>query len=49
MIEERRKGSSKSSFESTDDLLSILIKDPYYKDKNDMVIDECLGFFFAGS
>jgi cytochrome P450 len=49
MIEERRKGSSHSSFASADDLLSILIKDPYYEDKNELIVDECIAFFFAGS
>lgn len=37
--------------ESSDagDLLSILLEDPLFKDDDEMIIDEILTFFFAGS
>lgn len=32
-----------------DDFLSILINDPYFKDNDDMIIDECMTFMFAST
>ena len=48
IIEERRKGDSKSILDSPD-LLSILVTDDLFKDDLEGIMDECITFFFAGS
>jgi cytochrome P450 len=48
LINERRSGHTKS-YDSSDDLLSILITSDFYKNSDDnLIIDEIFTFFFAG-
>jgi len=47
-VSSRRKNRTKEN-EDKGDLLSILLEDPLFKDDNDMITDEILTFFFAGS
>lgn len=44
MIDDRRKGLSSSE----GDLLTILINTEFYKDQDEMMIDEIFTFFLAG-
>lgn len=39
----------KNTNEEKADLLSILLEDPLFKDDEEMIIDELITFFFAGS
>lgn len=48
LIKERR-AQTKNSNEEKRDLGSILLEDPLFKDDEDMIIDELLTFYFAGS
>ncbi len=32
-----------------DDFLTILLEDELFKDSDEMIIDECLGFMFAAT
>ena len=45
MVEKRRK----NPYVGKGDLLSILLSDPLFNLDTEMIIDECLTFFFAGS
>jgi len=44
MIQKRRKNPTNGS-----DLLSLLLKDPLFSADDEMMIDEMLTIFFAGS
>lgn len=48
MVAKRRIEISKQNQDSGD-LLSILLEDPLFKDDDEMITDEILTFFFAGS
>ena len=49
-IVEKRKVEQKSpDFVDRGDLLSILVNDDLFKNDSNIIIDECLTFFFAGS
>jgi hypothetical protein len=36
-------------YEDRGDLLHILLNDDHFKDNDNLILDECLLFFFAGS
>jgi cytochrome P450 len=40
---------TKSDYQDKGDLLSILLVDELFKDNEEMIIDECITFFTAGS
>ena len=46
-MEDRRSGRNKSA--SGEDLLSILLTNDYYKNDDEMIIDEIFTLFLAGS
>jgi len=48
MVNERKRGDSKTYHEDSSDMLSILLSDDYYHDKEESIIDEVVTFFFAG-
>jgi len=48
-LEKRRIAMEKPDYTDKGDLLSILLSDDQFKNDNQMIIDECLTFFFAGS
>jgi len=47
-VAKRRRSMAGESSEAGD-LLSILLEDPLFKDDDEMITDEILTFFFAGS
>ena len=50
IVETRRKLIKKNSSQSSSgDLLGILLEDSIFNGDDEMIIDECLTFFFAGS
>lgn len=49
LVDERRAGLTKSSFDNASDLLSILLHDELYANENDMIIDECMTFVVAAT
>ena len=49
IIADRRDGKSKAYREGAADLLSILLGNDLYKDDDDMIIDEIMMLFLAGS
>ncbi len=48
MINDRVSGKSHGYTEGTEDLLSILISNEFYRGRNDMIVEELITFFAAG-
>jgi len=46
LLNQRR---NEKGYENHHDLLSILLSDEVFKDKDEEIIDECITFFIAGS
>jgi len=49
IIKDRKTGKGKSFYENSPDLLTILLGNELYKNDEDMIIDEVLTLFLAGS
>jgi cytochrome P450 len=51
MVDKRRalQKSDPQKVKEQGDLLSILITDELFANDNEMIVDECMTFFFAGS
>jgi hypothetical protein len=51
MVDKRRalQKSNPEAFAMKNDLLSILMTDELVCNDNDLIVDECFTFFFAGS
>ena len=49
LVRERRKANKERPEENKDDLISILLSDELFCNDDEMIVDECLTFFFAGT
>jgi cytochrome P450 len=49
MVAKRRSELLSDPHTKEGDLLSILLSDPLFNTDDEMIVDECLTFFFAGS
>lgn len=48
-IVDKRRLEIKNSKQIREDLLSLLLEDPLFRENNEVIIDELLTIFFAGS
>ena len=49
LINKRREDFKKPDFEDRGDLVTILLHDDLFLGNDELIIDECFTFFFAGS
>ncbi len=49
IVQKRRAGNSKASFNNQNDLLDILLNEDVFEQSDKNIIDECITFFFAGA
>ena len=48
-IIDKRRSEMKTNKKVREDLLSLLLEDPLFSENNEVIIDELLTIFFAGS
>jgi len=49
IVEKRRVEMKKDSYVEKGDLLAMLLEDELFANDNEVIIDQCMTFFFAGS
>lgn len=49
MIEEGRQNRKQPGYQCNGDFMSILLEDEMFRDNDQMIVDECITFLFAGS